>query len=75
MQEYIINVTEIEELQTIRNTDALDKIFTRAKETLVGGGTVILIRRYADGRSNKFDELGSLNDLAEYKKSVYKYLS
>ena len=74
MQEYVINVTEIEELQTIKNKEALDKIFTKARATLVGGGTVILVRRHADGRSYKFDEFTAAEDLADYKNRVYKYL-
>ena len=75
MQEYIINVTEIEELQTIKNTDALDKIFNKARQTVVGGGTVMLVRRHPDGRQDKFDELSTMEDLTAYKKSVYKYLA
>ena len=74
MQPYEINVSEIEELQTIANTQKLDKIFARAKQTLVGGENVILLRKSADGKKEKFDEITTLEDLAAYQKRVYLYL-
>ncbi len=74
MQEFVINVTEIEELQTLQDIDALDKIFSKAQRTVIGGEKVILIRRYADGKQDKFDEFTTEGDLADYKKRVYKYL-
>lgn len=73
MQAYEINVTEIEELQTIANIRALDKIFTRANQTIVGGEKVILVRK-AGGKKEKFDEITTPEDLEAYKKGVYKYL-
>ncbi|MEI6947933.1 hypothetical protein V9K67_12115 [Paraflavisolibacter sp. H34] len=72
--EYLINVTQIEELQTIQNRDALDQIFSRAERMIIGGGTVVLVRKYANGKSDKFDEFSTEQDLANYKKNVYKYL-
>lgn len=74
MQEYKIDVTQIEALQNTSNTNALDKIFTRAKSTIVNGEKVVLERREANGRTEKFDELTTLEVLDEYKRSVYKYL-
>jgi hypothetical protein len=74
MQEYKIDVTQIEALQNTSNTNALDKIFTRAKSTIVNGEKVVLERREANGRTEKFDELTTLEALDEYKRSVYKYL-
>ena len=74
MQPYEINVAEIEELQTIANRQKLDKIFARAQQTLVGGENVILLRKNADGKGEKFDEITTLEDLAAYKKRVYLYL-
>lgn len=74
VQEYVINVTQIEELQTIRNREALNKIFTRARRMITGGGTVVLVRKYADGRSDRFDQFTTEEDLAAYKNTVYKYL-
>jgi hypothetical protein len=74
MQEYRIDVGKIEELQTISNKDELDKIFNRAKTTIVNGERVILMRRQLNGSVEKFDEYTTLEELAEYKKRVYKYL-
>lgn len=73
MQEYVINVNEIEELQTIQNTRELDAIFYRAQQTLVGGERVILVRKTA-GKAEAFDVFTTLDELAQYKKQVYKYL-
>ena len=44
MQDFKINVGEIEELQTIRDTDSLDRIFEKAQRTIVGGDLVLLGR-------------------------------
>jgi hypothetical protein len=74
MRDYEINVTHIEELQTIRDTDSLDQIFERAYKTVVGGAAVVLLRRNGTGKAGKFDELTTETDLAEYKNQVYKYL-
>jgi hypothetical protein len=74
MQEYRIDVTEIEELQMIKDTQALDRVFKDAKETIVNGEAVWLTRRQQDGAYQKFDELTTLQDLQHYKKSVYKFL-
>ncbi len=73
MQAYEINVTEIEELQTIANIRALDRIFNRARQTIVGGEKVILVRSSAN-RKEKFDEITTAEDLEAYKKGIYKYL-
>lgn len=74
MLEYVINVAEVENLQTLEDKDALDNIFARAERTVIGGGVVLLIRRSSNGSSEKFDEFSTEADLAEYKKRVYKYL-
>lgn len=74
MQEYKIDVSEIEALQTIKNMQALNRIFKDAKETLVNGEAVWLTRKSPDGSLQKFDELTTAEDLNAYKKSVYKYL-
>jgi hypothetical protein len=73
MQEYIIDVSKIEELQTISNVNELNTIFERAKSTIVNGEKVLLVRK-SNGSLQKFDEFSTLEELAEYKKSVYKYL-
>ena len=74
MLELTINVTQIEEWQTIKNIDALDQVFTRAQRVITGGGTVELMRQQPDGTSYKFDELSTLEELQTYKQSVYKYI-
>lgn len=74
MTDYTINVTQIEELQTINNTDELETIFARAKSAIVNGALVILVRKEASGKTNKFDEIDTLETLESYKKGVFKYL-
>ena len=74
MEDYTINVTRIEELQTIRNTDELDNLFTRAKSAVINGAKVMLVRKEASGKTNKFDEIDTLEDLEEYRKKVFRYL-
>jgi hypothetical protein len=71
MDEFIINVQQIEELQTIRNVDALDIIFSKAKRKITGGMPVWLVR---GNSKEKFDELTTDEQLEEYKSGVYKYL-
>jgi hypothetical protein len=74
MQEYTINVAEIEELQMTKNKRALDRIFKDAKSTVVNGEAVWLGRKQANGTIEKVEELTTTEDLETYKKSVYKYL-
>jgi hypothetical protein len=74
MREYVIDVSKIEELQTLNDKHELEKIFFRAQSTIVNGEKVILVRRNKSGSSQKFDELTSLEDLNRYRKSVLKYL-
>lgn len=74
MQEYKIDVGEIESLQMVKNTRALDRIFKDAKETIVNGEAVWLMRKQPHGPLEKFDELTTTEELEGYKKSVYKYL-
>ena len=74
MEDYTIDVTQIEELQTITNTDELEKIFARAKSAIVNGAKVILVRKEASGKKNKFDELDTQDSLERYRQQVFKYL-
>ena len=74
MQDYTINVSKIEELQTINNTDELEMIFARAKSAVVNGAKVILVRKQFSGKVNKFDEIDTLDALEAYKAGVFKYL-
>lgn len=75
MENYVINVAEIESLQMINNTQALDVIFIKARRTVISGGTVLLVRKGGSGPAEKFDEINTEEDLSAYKKGVYKYLS
>ena len=74
MQEYIIDVTQIEEWQTIRDLDALERVFQRARSTIVNGERVVLVRSDRSGRRQPFDEMSTLDDLDRYKTSVFRYL-
>jgi hypothetical protein len=75
MDDYTINVSQIEELQTISNTDELEVIFTRAKSAVVNGAKVILTRNGTSGATNKFDVIDTLDDLEEYRERVFRYLT
>lgn len=75
MEDYIINVAQIEELQMINDIDGLDSIFQRAKRILVGGGIVVLTRQHRSGQVDRFEEFSNLEDFEVYKKNVYKYLN
>lgn len=72
--EFTINVQEVEALQTIGDTDALEIIFDKARRTVIGGGLVLLVRPLADGTVSKFDEISNEDDLAAYRQQVFKYL-
>ncbi len=74
MQDYIINVNDIEEWQTINNMIELERVFDRAKQAIVNGKSVLLTRRQHSGNIEKFDELRTLDELTDYKDRVYKYL-
>ena len=74
MTEYLIDVTKIEELQTLNDKNELEKIFDKAKSTIVNGERVLMIRKDRTGASQKFDEFSTLDDLDMYRKRVFKYL-
>ncbi|WP_315817219.1 hypothetical protein [Paraflavitalea speifideaquila] len=69
MEDYIINVGQIEDLQMINDIAALDSIFQRAKRNMVGGGLVGLVRQQRDGQVDRFDTLSTLEDLEAYKRA------
>ena len=74
MTAYKIDVSRIEELQTLNDRDELEKILAMAQSTIVNGEAVVLFRKDKTGHSQKFDELSTLEDLDLYRKSVFKYL-
>jgi hypothetical protein len=74
MQEYEINVSNIEELQMTNNVAELEQIFSRAKSVVVQGETVSLVRQNSDGSTYTFEEITTEADLDNYKQTVFKYL-
>lgn len=74
MEDLIIAVNNIEEWQTLNDTDSLGRVFRKAQSILVGGGKVVLERIQPSGQRYKFEEFTNLEDLEAYKKNVYKYL-
>ncbi|HZH99513.1 MAG TPA: hypothetical protein VEX63_00115 [Flavisolibacter sp.] len=74
MQELEMDVAQIEEWQTIKDLDSLDRLFSKAQQVLTGGGIIIMVRKQATGKPVKFDELTTLDDLQSYKNTVFKYL-
>jgi len=74
MEDFIINVGKVEEWQTVKDMQALDEVFQRAKRTLVGGGTVALVREQRNGDAYRFEEFTNLEDFEAYRRNIYKYL-
>lgn len=74
MPEFQIDVSEIENHQTLKNIVELESIFLRARSVIRQGGAVSLIRKTLDGTTNKFDELSTDEELENYKQNVFKYL-
>jgi hypothetical protein len=75
MKEYIIDVSRIEELQTLNDVHELEKIFAKAQSTIVNGEIVFLVRKTSNGPAQKFDELSTLEELQQYRNSVFRYIS
>jgi hypothetical protein len=74
MDEFEINVTEVEELQMTNSIADLEQIFSKSKSIIVQGETVVLVRKNTDGSTYKFDELTTEADLENYRQTVFKYL-
>ncbi len=74
MNEFEINVTEVEELQMTKSIADLEQIFLKSKSIIVQGETVALVRKNTDGSTYKFEELTTEADLDNYKQTVFKYL-
>jgi hypothetical protein len=74
MTDLKINVGQVEEWQTLNDINTLENLFTKAKSTIVNGASVFLVRKDATGKSIKFDQMDTLDQLEEYKKTVFKYL-
>jgi hypothetical protein len=74
MRELVIDVSRIEELQTLNDKNELENIFSRAKSTIVNGEKVILVRKDKNGKSQKFDEMTTEDELEQYRQRVFRYL-
>lgn len=74
MREYMINVSRIEELQTLNDKKELENIFSKAKSTIVNGEKVLLMRKDKSGKGEKFDEMSTEDELEQYRQRVFKYL-
>jgi len=74
MEDLVITVNNIEEWQTLNDTNNLGRVFRKAQSVLVGGGKVVLERVQSSGEHYQFEEFTSLEDLEAYKKNVYKYV-
>ncbi len=73
MEPYIIDVSNLEELQMISDHDELERIFYRAKTTIVNGEKVMLVRKNNPGNI-PFSQLSTLEELDEYRAAVLRYL-
>ena len=74
MQSYIINLNQVEELQMIKGSDELERIFNKAKSAIVQGEKVVIMRTDPGGAANKVDELSTEPELEKYKDEVMKYM-
>ena len=74
MNEFTIDVSEVEGLQMTSSLMELEQMFTRAHSTVVQGGSVVLVRKNGDGVTYKFEEITTEADLGAFKEKVFKYL-
>ncbi len=74
MHPYIIEISRIEELQILKDSQELENIFTKAKSAIVNGEIVELVRKMRTASVQKYDEISTLEELAHYKKNVFKYI-
>ena len=75
MNDYTINVAQIEEWQTLKNITELEGVFAKAKSAIVNGERVVLVRKDKAGKAAKFDDMDTLETLESYRKQVFKYLT
>jgi hypothetical protein len=74
MQEYRLDLTQIEELQAISDRQLLESLFERAKRTIVNGESVVLVRSGRSGGEEAFDTITTLEDLRLFQDRVFRYL-
>ena len=74
MEDFVIVVNRIEDLQITKDLVELELIFEKAKRTIVGGMSVILVRKSANGKQERFNTISTEHDFEEYRKQVFRYL-
>jgi hypothetical protein len=74
MEDFVIVVNRIEELQLIQDRQELELIFDKAKRTIVGGMSVILMRENSNGKREKFQTISNEHDFEDYRKQVFRFL-
>lgn len=74
MEDYVIDVTKMEELQMIKDLAGLEDILQKARVNIVRGGKVVLVRTDVAGHQTAFDSFTNLDDFAAYRKNLLKYL-
>lgn len=74
MEDYIISVNKIEELQTIKDVQALETILERARRTIIGGAAVVLVRERSGGQPEKFETFTDEEEFRRYRERVLRYL-
>jgi len=74
MEDFVIVVNRIEELQSIGDRQELERIFEKARRTIIGGMSVILVRENRDGKQEKFETYSNEQDFEEYRKKVFRYI-
>jgi len=74
MEDFVIVVNRIEDLQATKDLVELELIFDKAKRTIVGGMSVILVRENSKGKQERFNTISSEIDFEEYRKQVFRYL-
>lgn len=74
MEDFVIVVNRIEDLQATKDLVELELIFDKAKRTIVGGMSVILVRENNKGTQERFNTISSEIDFEEYRKQVFRYL-
>ena len=74
MIEFTIDIGQVEEWQVLKDIQELNRMFTKAKSTIVQGGIVLLSRINTDGSSYTTDEITTETELKIYREKVFKYL-
>lgn len=74
MIEFTIDIGQVEEWQVLKDIQELNRMFTKAKSTVVQGGIVLLSRNNTDGNSYKTEEITTETELKIYREKVFKYL-